>query len=829
MSRFPRLTSNGNESDFPDISNIKTYQYDNTFDYSKFDTVQMKITVCKVPWDMGEAHIGNRTISGIGNVVHFGTKEKRDRWFRIIPKDECFRFSTKYKQLHRDNFIDVPIPFDVASRYNYVAVYHEMMASAENPVMFEDPDGLRPWFWFVREVEFLAPNTTRLHLLNDAWQTFIYDMNIPFMYLERGHAPMHEIDAQTFLDDPIGNCSYLLEREANEPDPPRITTKTQPYVFNSGNMYAVVITTANPRATWGDKADGTWKTPSSQFYKSVPCYHSFAVPAANFSTFLANVPEQFIQTIQCVCMMSQFMITLGTSFSFGGQTCYEISSAYQKATIHNLAKDDFAFDEKYENIAKLYTYPYSVIALTDSDGNETYIRIEDTNGKIEVEHVTSLVYPWLKLNGHVSSVGKAPAKTISFKNLSNLNMSISGSWHSYLLSLDIPMFAVTQAAGTVNDYSTHFDRAQQATAADNAQANANASADTAQTNANASADTAQTNRNADASNIVSNAGVTTAGNTAKTATANAGASADATYTNNYTQGNTSASNLLSGMGEASTINAQEKQAAIGMATGIANGVTGALASGNPVGAAASLASAAIGAAGTMASMNVAVGLTSAEAALARAANNASNTISQSTTSSKVANQTSTQSSITSTENTVISSHAANDSATITANASRDNTTQRANASRDNTTQRANATRDRSTVTSAINNQIKQAALGEPSTFGDFQNGDYATTRPLALYSNVVTQDDFTIRKCGDEFLRYGYTCNCEWYFDGNWCPMEHFTYWKLTDFWVEGLQVPDMYVDKLRFFLFGGVTVWKVPEEIGRISLYENYHEAVEE
>lgn len=829
MSRFPRLTSNGNESDFPDVANIKTYQYDNTFDYSKFDTVQMKITVCRVPWDMGEAHIGNRTISGIGNVVHFGTKEKRDRWFRIIPKDECFRFSTKYKQLHRDNFIDVPIPFDVASRYNYVAVYHEMMASAENPVMYENEDGLRPWFWFVREVEFLAPNTTRLHLLNDAWQTFIYDMNIPFMYLERGHAPMHEVDAQTFLDDPIGNCSYLLEREANEPDPPRITTKTQPYVFNSGNMYAVVITTANPRATWGNKADGTWKTPSSQFYKSVPCYHSFAVPAANFSTFLANVPEQFIQTIQCVCMMSQFMITLGTSFSFGGQTCYEISSAYQKATIHSISKDDFAFDAKYENIAKLYTYPYSVIALTDSDGNETYIRIEDTNGKIEVEHVTSLVYPWLKLNGHVSSVGKAPAKTISFKNLSNLNMSISGSWHSYLLSLDIPMFAVTQAAGTVNDYSTHFDRAQQATAADNAQSNANASADTAQTNANASADTAQTNQNENATNIVNNAGVTTAANSAVTAAGNTSAGGSGANTFVYNLGMSTSANQIIADNATSTIQANEQQATIAAASGVATSVVSGIASGNPAQAAAGIINGLVGGAATLASMNVGNALTAAQAANAQASNNSNSHHGNTKTYNDTQTQITAADAICAANNTATSSHAANDSATIIANASRDNTTQRANASRDNTTQRANATRDRSTVTSAINNQIKQAALGEPSTFGDFQNGDYATSRPLALYSNVVTQDDFTIRKCGDEFLRYGYTCNCEWYFDGNWCPMEHFTYWKLTDFWVEGLQVPDMYVDKLRFFLFGGVTVWKVPEEIGRISLYENYHEAVEE
>lgn len=185
MSRFPHLTANGNESAFPDISNIRTYQYDNQYDYSKFDTVQMNITLCKVPWDMGEAHIGNRTISGIGNVVHFGSKAERDAWFDKIPDSECFRFATKYRELHRDNKINVPIPYDVAARYNYIAVYYEPMASAENPIMYETTGGIDAWFWFVREVEFLSPNTTCLHLLNDAWQTFIYDMDIPYMMLDR--------------------------------------------------------------------------------------------------------------------------------------------------------------------------------------------------------------------------------------------------------------------------------------------------------------------------------------------------------------------------------------------------------------------------------------------------------------------------------------------------------------------------------------------------------------------------------------------------------------------------------------------------------------------
>lgn len=782
MSRFPHLTANGNESAFPDISNIRTYQYDNSFDYSKFDTVQMNITLCKVPWDMGEAHIGNRTISGIGNVVHFGTKAERDKWFDDIPDSECFRFATKYRELHRDNKINVPIPYDVAARYNYIAVYYEPMASVENPVMYETTGGIDAWFWFVREVEFLSPNTTCLHLLNDAWQTFIYDMNIPYMMLDRGHAPMHETEVSTYLANPVGNCKYLLAPEENEPEPPRITTSTHEHVFNTGTMYAVIITTANPQGTWGAKSDDTWAVPSSQALVSgVPSYRAFAIAAGSLSGFLGAVDKQFIQTVQAVCFVSSNMVTLGSSFSFGGYTCYNVSSGYKQATVHTIAKSDFGYPSQYADIAKLYSYPYSVLRLTDTEGNQTDIRVEDTNGKVQLDYCVSLVYPWLKINAQVTSTGKAARRNVSFSNVTTQNMPIGGNWHDLLFSLDIPTFAVTQSAGNVNDYATHFDRLQQATAADNAQAN----------------------QNANASLITDNAALSVTANTSSTTISNGSASESLDNVRTYNFDAMDSDNATTNATASATIQAQEQQAAIAAASAAASGVAGAIgaaASGDIGGAISSGINALIGGATTIASTSVSVHLASAEASIAVQNNEYHSEAATDKSQADTNTQRATATSLTSVQNTLTTGQAANSAATII----------------------ANAVRDRATVTSAIANQQAQAAIGEPSTFGDFQNGDYATTRPLALFSNVVTQDDYTIRKCGDDFLRYGYSYGAQWQFDGNWCPMPHFTYWRLTDFWVKGLQIPDMYVDKLRFFLFGGVTVWKKPEDIGHVTIYEN-------
>ena len=114
-------------------------------------------------------------------------------------------------------------------------------------------------------------------------------------------------------------------------------------------------------------------------------------------------------------------------------------------------------------------------------------------------------------------------------------------------------------------------------------------------------------------------------------------------------------------------------------------------------------------------------------------------------------------------------------------------------------------------------------MDAPFEFGAYENGQHSTTRPMGMYASIVTQNDYAIQAAGDEFLRYGYRLDRNWQFNGDWLAgKSKFCYWKLRDFWIRGLNVPDAYVDRLRFFLFEGVTVWRLPEFIGYTSIYDN-------
>lgn len=797
------------KSGFPHINNVDTYKYDNDFDYGRFNYDQMSLTVCSVPWDMGEAHVGNRTISGIGNVVYFGSKEERDAWFAAIPDSECYRFTTKFKELHRDGFIDVPIPYDMCAKHNYLVVHYEKFANEDSPVMYEGDDGLRDWFWFIREVEFLAANTTRLHIMDDAFQTWIYDVDISGMILERGHAPMFAMRADEYLDNPIENNAYLLTEDVNFGEA-SIVKHIDALALNAGStMYACIATTALPTADWGTKAAGTWNTPAPSYVnqQGAPSVFVFAVTVGSLNTFLANVDAyvpQFKQTVQGVFFASSDLITTNGTFTFADTTCYYVRAGRTTLDLIDLDKEQFGYASDYADIAKLYTSPYAYISVTDENGREDIIRIEDTGGSLDVNAAISLAYPFVNIDAHLLGVGGSATKTIAFKNLDTHFFTASGRWFDTVRNWGVPVFAVVQESEVNYDYATHFNRAQRVVDYQTAYNNAIASAAANKGNAD---DSAQA--------LTDNADTTTTTNTAKVNRSNQSEWDDYTaqeYYNNqiYQEDNTVTYGTAS-----SQIAANAQQATIGISAGAASAagnVVGSIASLDPMGSVSTLASAAVGAVTTMASTAITNNAIAANATFTQVANRVHATEANNLTSSKTTNHTGAATDLTDLDNDTIETIAATNAATLIGNAAR---TQGA--------ENANAARTQAQAQSAITNDLAQAALSAPLQFGTFTSGDTATTKPIALFAHVITQSKSAIESAGDEFLRYGYALDKQWPFDGEWNIGRYFTYWKLRDFWVSNLNVPDLYMDKLRFFLFGGVTVWRNPDDIGRVSIYDNF------
>ena len=825
MPTFPHL----NDTRFPDVGNIDVYKYQNEFDYNRYDNAQMRIMLCSVPWDMGEAHVGNRTISGIGNVVWFGTEAARDAWFDAVPDSQCHRFDTKYRELHRDNQIDVPVPFDVACQFNYLYVRYFPMASSGDLVQYETENGLDRWFWFIREVEFIAPNTTRLHLLNDAFQTFMYRIDITGMVLERGHAPLFSIDTDTYLSNPIANNAGLLADDVNYGNEPSRVRNSTAHVFNS-DTWCCIVTSASPQsANWGSKADDDWTCPVGSYYlvNGAPNYHIIALDVASLDDFLSNMESdypQFAQTVKGVFFAPKELVTLGTKFQFANVDVYPVSTSNKTIDFTTITKAQFGYPSQYAHLAKLYTSPYSHIEITDENGDVSVIRIEDTTGKLQISAALSLAFPAIQVQAHILGAGGSNS-TLSFKNITSHSLAIGGKWYETIHSWDVPVFGIVQSGARQNDYATHFDRKQQKTAYDNTYASETASATTERANAKATATTTETNAGNSAGTITDNAALQVAANTAMTAAGTTLASADTSTAQSL---NTAQTNNAIDYTNASANNQIQMTEATAAASQASNAVNSAVSaggqaiSGNVPGAIAAAVSGITSAVSMQVTTEAGVNYTSAQAA-ASAQNNRKNAI-----DTNQATYDKNQHAVTAAEsrrdagNTLTSGAAANNAATMIANAANSRQTAHDNADRTYNTATANAGRTKDTAQNAVTNSVAQAKLNAPFEYGAITDTAQATTKPLALLANIVTQSANAIKQAGDEFLRYGYYYNAQWEFDGNWNVGKNFTYWKLADFWVSGLNIPDMYVDKIRFFLFGGVTVWRRPEDIGNVTIYEN-------
>lgn len=780
MREFPHL----DDTRFPDLDTVDVYKYRNDFDYARYDYTQMRITMCAVPWDMGEAHIGNRTISGIGNVVYFGSEAKRDAWFSAIPDSECIRFSTKYKDLHTQNYIDLPIPFDIACRYNYIAVEYSLFANDGSPVDYERDGGLRKWFWFIRECEFLGPNATRLHLLIDAWQTFIYSVEISGMMLERGHAPMAAMSATDYLADPISNCSLLLAPDEDFGEGTGRVRSTSSHIFNSDDTIAVFISSADVRnGTWGSKTGTSWETPGidANTESGYPTFYLFGVAVSNLQSFISNMQSQvpqFAQTLKGIFFISQSLFAENPAqFTFCNTVCYALDPiGNADSELWQATKSAFGYPERYAEIAKLYTWPYAHLEVTDENGSVTVLRIEETAGKLLLESSLNALFPQIAVNAHLIGYGSAESQSVTFKSIDSHSFDACGKWYDTLYSWNVPLFGIVQDAGIQNDYATHYDRAQQKTAADNAcsqQAN-------------------------NAANILANAGLQTTANTAATTADNTAAIANTQADIDLNTASTGISNEATSNTLNDQVDYQYASGAISAGSAAAGAVASAVT--NPAGAIASLIGGVINAGAALANTQAGVNYTTSQAGNTMLANSAGMSSSNAASHSKLSAAQTNNNSHLSATNTLVSGQAANNSATTL----------------------SNALLQQQTEYSAISNQIAQANLDVPAEFGQISDASIAASRPLGLFVNTVTESDWAIARAGDEFLRYGYNLNRYWEFDGNWNACEKFTYWKLSDFWVKGLNIPDAYMDRLRFFLFGGVTVWAKPEYIGYTSIYEN-------
>lgn len=912
---FPHL----DDTRFPLLDNVNVYSYKNEFDYTRW-IPNTKVKLTNVLWN-----------SDYRDVVKFESDSARDEWFDELTDQYTVILKSNHS-IPPEGGIKLPIPYDVAARYNYLVVDIPVMTSEANPIEYESvANGMRRWHFFVDEVSSRAPNTTMFVLSLDVWTQFHNDVEINYLFLERGHAPVAATDVDEYLSNPIAYNDYLLTPDVT-PTNPMIARKSTMIPFGNGTKYVCMASTVS-----GPLLDNLGSAVASSTYTygnitysdlvgrdgyqlqvngfgvgngydysemNLPAHPNiteaadarignnttiWAVPATDaygngrfFEDVMTYCPH-FMRSILACFIVDESMITKRNPRTLVGHTIYEVYGT--ESTQHiTLSKSDFSYPVRYQRFAKLYTYPYAEIELTDNEGEVVSVRIENT-GSIDVHKVASVAFPFINMRTFFTGIDGVGSNSYTWVNLwgqSRTETIPTGDWFTYCFDHEIPCYALYMDGATAW-YLDNFNnriRAGRLDALVNYH-NSVRAANMAKANNDDANNTVYTNTDADATTLTTNTANTTATNTANTNITIANNSEKQQLSNQWGNAIKDAANARANTSREAANTVTDETININNSTSItcANNTN----AGNVLGGAASMAAGAALAGGAMALSGAAVGATAGSIvpgagtvagaavgttvglgiglvqSIANAAVTSSNT--RSVMDANVAtaswteyannvdynatvtyNDTATNASHIDASNSVnianrtLRDHTTNNNNNLTQNNSNTATTLRNNANRSRNTNIANGGYTREMQVNNAKESLENAQnrlqlayydsrLSPAVPIGEYAGdptADYMRTRGVQM--RVKTMSNAEVRQVGDWFARYGYALEQIWDVrESGLVPMNHFCYWKCRDVWIDDMKSSNNAAITLMSAMFErGVTIWSNPEEIGRVSIYDN-------
>lgn len=894
--KFGRL----HDTRFPNLDNVGAYAFKNEFDYSRW-VAGTKIKLCNVLWS-----------SDYTDVVRFELDSERDTWFDTL--DEYYTIELDSDRSYvPEQAVKVPIPYDVAARYNYMVVSIPMLPGSEPPIGYEGIEaGIRRWYFFIDSIDYRAPNATACRLTLDVWTQYQNDIEIKYMMLERGHAPVAASDVDVYLTNPVANNDYLLAPDITPSD--AAVVRSGKYIpFGNGTKYvcfasncpsdglvgmgAVIhnapdytfgnLTYSDTSARYGYQLTvNGFKVGNGEDYSGMSIRATsfgrsqdhipngsfmYAIPSANARDFIAKVMRDcpvFFRTVLACFVVDADMLEFGTQISFHGYVLRECMGRNSQLDI-SLTKAMFAYPAEYAHLAKLYTFPYSVIELTDNVGETVTVRVENT-GSIRAHKDAMLAYPFLDARIWFEGINGTGSESYVWVDLNGVQVPKEmpeSDWSKACFDLSIPCYAIymdSERAWYLDNFDTAIRGGGRRALA--AYHSAVRSANTARANAVDANNTVYDNADRDASTLVANTNNTVNCNrsnadlTIATNTANTNESNDASFrivgeNNSASVRKTSLSNSVSSATsiiDNETTAAVNKNSAAGSAwSSVLSGAMAGVGLGATIGAAGGPigmgGGAAIGALGGLASgmMGIQIAEDTAGIVMNGAASNVAIMTLANTETTAISTITSlfatnTQNRLRSTTNTnnnnsfsgqtnntgsTMRTNAGNNAATMRANSNATRNTGNANADYTRTVGVLNAKENLETAHTATQYELyatrKRAMIPITPESGNYLP-HYAGNNGVQL--KVKTMPNGDIRQVGDTFLRYGYALNQVWNVEeSGLCPMPHFCYWRAADIWVDDRASSNNVVQEIMTAIFTkGVTVWKNPTEIGKVSIYDN-------
>jgi hypothetical protein len=607
--------------------------------------------------------------------------------------------------------------------------------------------------------------------------------------------------------------------------------------------------------------DVSGQTAETSAYQSASDYtaNGYDIYAIDLATMISDYIDDIftrfpsiMHGIKAAFILSEKqMAKTSNAITVNGIVWTRIKNSNSKIADITLSKTDFNYPENIAEIAKLYTYPYAALEIVDNLGQSKTVKIEET-GHMSLQSIVSVAWPILTNINYLSGVKSDEYSTVTITDVNGNQQTVSddnGDVAATLLRYDIPTFALHLSGRNrkrANGYATEVmqTRGNSILSHDNAVRSANVGlSNTQNANATSVSNTARSGANAKSNN---NESVNCNNdNVAKSNTQssdimqfgqdNATKLHDITNVNiqNSADLDTSTNTLLTDTDNNSTVQQTTAAVATGAATLIA-------------GVAAGAATGGIGAVGMAAagSQAASLGLTGYSSMVGMAKNKTQADQMNAATNGKALLAETMNDSVTEQHNKYIaqindkqiqlSTDINNRNNTFATNVINNNVnTANANASDTASTSNANAQRSRNNSVDIANrnmvntrdnvNAAYLAANLSPASDVSQNSGDgLADSIGKRRYMiKIKTQSKSAIMQTGTYFARYGIACNKIVEAD-NLITEKYFNYWKALDLWITSDIMTADDINIIHDIFIDGVTVWKTPNDIGRVNIYDN-------
>lgn len=441
-SRFPHLKD---ANAWPGLRTVDPFALQVSFDPYLWGP-DVVIHLCKTRLDAEYQNVGG-----------WETAAARDAWFDSRAERE-FRLESEFHVLPGSE-IKLPIAFEVLNHYNQLFIDFP-------PTSTEDGSNTSTrYYFFISDVQYRSPSSTACIITVDEWSTHMFDIDMEYIDLDRGHAPMAEVSSEEYLANPLSHADLLTAPDVDFGHSSTLSW-TAETILNRGPHWLVLSMTSDPFQSTGTIGDpNNWRTPSTHnlVNQGALSQSIFAIDPADAVTFLdamdAQAP-QLISTLQAVFLIPRRYLTINGSFQIFGITCRTIEQRQVLENVIELSEQMFGYDSKYENIAKLYTSPYAWLEMTDETGRVQRILVEETTGRIKLAVVASILYPLIGIDAQVTGVGNSGTRSLTWDNLTSHTFESYGDWTRGLRQWNVPTFIVTQNAEKTYDWSQYWQRNQ---------------------------------------------------------------------------------------------------------------------------------------------------------------------------------------------------------------------------------------------------------------------------------------------------------------------------------------------------------------------------------